>query len=105
MSQDRAYLQFFYSAREIDSFYELETTEILILNLISAIYLENKRLNVSALIAHKEIASPASIHGALKKLIKKKLVNLSYDEDDERVKYPVPTEKALERLKKMNKLF
>lgn len=105
MKNDNPYLHFYILSREIDEAYGMDTTEVRVLNLITTNYFSRKKINISTIIAHKEIASPASIHAALKKLIKKKLLVMTFNEDDERVKYPEPSEVALTRLKKLNKFF
>lgn len=105
MKNDNPYLRFYILSRKIDEAYGMDTTEIRILNLITTNYFARIKINISSIIAHKEIASPASIHAALKKLIKKNLLVMTFNEDDERVKYPEPSEVALTRLKKLNKFF
>ncbi len=105
MATDNPYLKFSVLAEKIDQSYGLSTTEIRLLNLITGSYLEGKAMTVTGLLAVREIASPASLHAALKKLIKKNMIVLLVDGTDERIKRPEPSQLALARLKKLNKLF
>ena len=50
------------------------------------------------------IASPATIHGVIKKLVAKKMLTLEIDATDGRVKYLVPSDEALDLLSKLGKL-
>jgi len=55
----------------------------------------DETLWVQKLLDMKEIASPATIHKEMKKLIKKKLIGFDPDKTDDRVKYLVPTASAV----------
>lgn len=105
MTIESRYLNFSKLAEKIDQSYGLSVTEIRLLNEILESYLDSRVMSVTGLLTLKEIASPASLHAALKKLIKKNMVTLSIDERDERIKRPTPSPLALTRLKKLNKLF
>ena len=84
--------------------YALTNNECLVLRTIIRHYIHNDTLRVRQLIDMEFIASPATIHGVIKKLVAKKMLTLEIDATDGRVKYLVPSDEALDLLSKLGKL-
>ena len=60
-------------------------------------------INVRTLIDKSEIASPATIHRAMKTLISKDLIRTVADEFDGRIKYLEPTSRAIKLFNEIGK--
>ncbi len=84
--------------------YNLTVKECLVLRIITRQYLSNEPFRVKQLLDIDFIASPATIHGVIKKLVAKKVINLVQDKVDGRVKYLVPSAKATDLLGELGKL-
>uniref|UniRef100_UPI004047BBE4 hypothetical protein n=1 Tax=Polynucleobacter sp. TaxID=2029855 RepID=UPI004047BBE4 len=82
----------------------LSVKECLVMRTITRHYINQDVLRVKQLLEMDFIASPATLHGAIKKLVAKKMVILKIDTADGRVKYLIPTNKALELLAELGKL-
>jgi DNA-binding MarR family transcriptional regulator len=89
------YLEFLAYCDQVLSKHKLSTTEFKILRAVTQKSLNGETLWVQNLLDMKEIASSATIHKAMKKLIKKKLIAFNPDKTDDRVKYLVPTPLAV----------
>ena len=81
---------------DINAKYDLDPIQIRVLNEILFAESNNKKINVGQILRHREIASQATLHAALKKLQAKQLI--SYEtENDSRVKYLMLTKLGLKR--------
>lgn len=65
------YLQY---EEDINEIYGLESIQLQVLNHIFYSYNEKKKIKVGDILVLKKIASPATLHAAIKKLITKKLI-------------------------------
>lgn len=99
------YLHFYECATHIDSKLNLDLNEISMLNLVAKAYSTKRAIFVSDLIRQNKVASQATLHKALKKLIAKKLVYSIADGGDARRRRIVLTPQALLRYKKLDKLI
>jgi len=98
------YLNFFETHLQIQKKYDVVDKELCILRLITKAYMSNDPpVRVRTLIDKSEIASPATIHKAMKTLISKGLVKLVADEFDGRVKYLEPTSRAVKLFTEIGK--
>jgi hypothetical protein len=82
----RQYLLYLKQCDEVDDKYNLDATEIKLLNEIATALLAEDSLTVSGALALKKIASPATLHAAMKRLIVKNLI-LQVPAQDSRTKY------------------
>jgi DNA-binding MarR family transcriptional regulator len=89
------YLEFLAHCDQVLSKHKLSTTEFKILRVVTQKALCGETLWVQNLLDMKEVASPATIHKEMKKLIKKRLLRFDLDKTDDRVKYLVPTAAAV----------
>jgi hypothetical protein len=64
--------------------------------------ISKKLITVSDLLRFNQLASPAKIHLTFKRLIKKKMINLGTNPEDERIRYVKPSIVGLRRLEKLN---
>jgi len=67
-----------------------------ILRLISLAYLTDKTVTVSDLLKNTDLGSTPTIQMHIRKLVDKQLVRYGDNPDDRRLKYLLPTEKAIE---------
>jgi DNA-binding MarR family transcriptional regulator len=70
----RQYLLYLKQCDDLDAKYKLDDTEIKLLNEIAYALLAESNLTVSCMLALKKIASPATLHAAMKRLIVKNLI-------------------------------
>ena len=82
----RQYLLYLKQCDDLDAKYELDAIEIKLINEIAFALLAESSLTVSGALALKQIASPATVHAAMKRLIVKNLV-VQIPAKDSRVKY------------------
>ncbi len=82
----RQYLLYLKQCDEVDAKYNLDATEIKLLNEIATALLAEDSLTVSGALALKKIASPATLHAAMKRLIVKNLI-VQVPAQDSRTKY------------------
>jgi DNA-binding MarR family transcriptional regulator len=69
-----AYLKYLKYEEDINDIYALEPIQLQVLNAVFFAVAEKRKIKVGDILVLKKIASPATIHAALKKLIDKKLV-------------------------------
>lgn len=69
-----AYVKYLKYEEDINDIYGLEPIQLQVLNAIFFACAEKRKLKVGDILVLKKIASPATLHAALKKLIDKKLV-------------------------------
>jgi DNA-binding MarR family transcriptional regulator len=82
----RQYLLYLKQCDVLDAKYKLDDIEIKLLNEIAYALLAESSLTVSCALALKQIASPATLHAAMKRLIAKNLI-LQIPAKDSRTKY------------------
>lgn len=87
------------SNRQLD----IDAIDELLLNAIAKASYEERILNVKDLLGLKEIASQATIHGRLKRLVEKKLISLKGNQVDARVKEVMLTKLSTKRFELLNK--
>jgi DNA-binding MarR family transcriptional regulator len=99
-----AYLDFVDKGDLLRVKHELTAKECLVLRVVMRHYINKETLRVRQLIDMDLIASPATIHGVIKKLVAKKMLILEADTVDGRVKFLVPSNEAIDLLSKLGKL-
>ena len=82
----RQYLLYLKQCDDLDAKYKLDDIEIKLLNEIAYALLDESSLTVSGALALKKIASPATLHAAMKRLIAKNLI-MQIPAKDSRTKY------------------
>ncbi len=98
---DNRYLQLMSLLMSVNLEYELTDFEAKVLDEVCRFHIAKKLLNVSDLIKLDHLASPAKIHLTFKRLIKKKMIILGTNPEDERIRYVKPSLVGLRRLEKM----
>lgn len=98
---DNRYLQLMSLLMSVNLEYELTDFEAKVLDEVCRFHIAKKLLNVSDLIKLDHLASPAKIHLTFKRLIKKKMISLGTNPEDERIRYVKPSLVGLRRLEKM----
>lgn len=66
--------------------------------LISLAFLTNKWLTVTTLLKNVNLGSVPTIQRYIRKLVEKKLLSYGDNQDDRRLNYPLPAQKAIELL-------
>ena len=82
---------------------KLDATEEKLLNQLAAVWGADKRITVLEAMDMDSDVSSTTIHRRLKSLSKKGLISLAMDEQDNRVKYVLPTAVATEYFSKLSK--
>jgi DNA-binding MarR family transcriptional regulator len=98
----KKYLIFIEQSNQINQQFELSDREIKLLDLVGMTYYSRRTLFVGDLISNRNIASQATLHATLKKLIHKKLLSIKTDTEDGRAKIVTLTKQALDRYKMLN---
>lgn len=91
-----AYIKYLKSEEAINKMYALDCVQIKVLNAIAILLAANKDSKVGDLLILHSIASPATIHAALKKLTNKKLIAFR-QATDSRARFVELTELGLKR--------
>lgn len=99
-----AYLDFVDRRDSLREQCDLSIKECLVLRIITRRHLNQEPFRVKQLLEMDFIASPATIHGIIKKLVSKKAIKLVQDKTDGRVKYLVPSSKSMNLLAELGKL-
>lgn len=99
-----AYLDFVDRRDSLREQCDLSIKECLVLRIITRRHLNQEAFRVKQLLDMDFIASPATIHGIIKKLVAKKAIKLVQDKTDGRVKYLVPSSKSMNLLAELGKL-
>lgn len=73
----------------------LDPMEERLLNMVSAAWNAGQQVTVMEAMSNMSDASPATVHRRLKTLRSKGMLDLQVDDGDNRVKYIIPTPKAL----------
>jgi DNA-binding MarR family transcriptional regulator len=97
------YLDFLNAREKIMSRYDIQLKECAILRVISRAYLHGDLIKVRTLIDRATIASPATIHKIMKILISKGMVTVNGCKEDGRIKFVIPTAKALKFYRELGK--
>jgi DNA-binding MarR family transcriptional regulator len=97
-----AYIKYLKQEEAINEFYGLDGTQIKVLNAIAYLWCAQKDSKVGDLLTLNSIASPATIHTALKKLTKKNLITFRQAVDS-RARYVELTELGLKRFNDLAK--
>lgn len=87
MSEPNSYLKFLEKLQAKKSSLSLSPTETKLLHAVAQAQDNGDILQVKDLLALGEIASQATLHGSLKKLVEKKLLTTKADKVDGRVKH------------------
>ena len=82
--------------------YELDQTQIRVLNEILFSYSQGREIKVGDILSNRDIASQATSHAALKKLVAKKLISY-LTVSDSRVKYLTITRLGHKRYQDLSK--
>jgi len=98
---DNRYLQLMALFMSINLEYELTDFEAKVLDEVCRFHIAERLLTVSDLLRLDQLASPAKIHLTFKRLIKKKMITLGTNPEDERVRYVKPSTTGLRRLEKL----
>lgn len=98
---DNQYLQLMSLFKIIDVEYGITDFESKVLDDVYRFHISKKLLTVSDLLKLDHLASPAKIHLTFKRLIKKKMIILGTNPEDERIRYVKPSIVGLRRLEKL----
>lgn len=82
----RAYINYLKLEKVINKKYSLDSIETKLLNELGIAFEENRELRVSDILAMRDIASPATLHAALKRLLLRNLV-VHLPQLDSRIKF------------------
>ena len=99
-----AYIHYLRSELAINDQYELDPIQIRVLNEILFSHAAGKEIRVGDILTHQEIASQATLHAALKKLVAEELVSYRTARDT-RAKYLEITKLGYSRYKELAKAF
>ena len=91
--------------RLINQRFNLNDKQAAVLDYVSEKYLSNKTCHVTEITLLKTIGSLTSLHTATKKLVELKLIKVTMDPIDNRLKNVVPTPLALKRLAALVAVF
>lgn len=80
----------------------IQHKESYILRLITLGYLTHSTLTVSDLLKNKDLGSGPTIQSYLTQLVLKQFVKRKINEDDKRVQYLIPTDKAIGLFKELS---
>ena len=97
-----AYIKYLRQEEAINEFYGLDSTQIKVLNAVALLWCDKKDSKVGDLLSLASIASPATIHTALKKLTRKNLIQFR-PATDSRARYVELTELGLKRFNDLAK--
>lgn len=91
-----AYIKYLHLESDLNERYDLDHIQVLVLNCVFLALTNNLTPKVGDILAHREIASQATIHAALKKLKNKKMISF-WSANDSRAKYIELTKLGLKR--------
>ena len=89
------YLEFINARDQINHHYGIDSKSCALLRVILQAFVNDRPMTVSNVIALRHIASPVTLHQGIKHLMSKKLITTKSDPKDGRLKYLVPTNKAI----------
>lgn len=96
------YLTFIDEYTRINRQFDLSHYEIELLDLVAKAHYSNQNIFIGDLIKQRNIASQATLHSVLKRLLEKKLLTCKSYIEDGRNKKVVLTKLALERYKRLD---
>ena len=101
------YLRFLRIARGVDiqniQVKKIDSTALLLLNEIAVQHYDGKNITVTQAMLLTKIASPATVHRKLNKLIEVSLIEQVFEGKNRRTKYLIPTKEAESYFAKMSK--
>ena len=100
----RQYLLYLKQCDDLDAKYKLDDIEIKLLNEIAYALLAESCLTVSGMLTLKKIASPATLHAAMKRLIAKNLI-VQIPAKDSRAKYLDLSKSSWKRYSELSDIF
>jgi hypothetical protein len=98
------YLDFINARDQINHRYGIDEKSCSLLRIIVQAFVDNRPITVSDVIMMRHIASPVTLHQGTKHLIGKKLIATKSDPKDGRLKYLVPTSKAIKMYTELSAL-
>lgn len=98
------YLEFINARDQINHRYGIDSKSCALLRVILQAFVNEQPITVSNVIALRHIASPVTLHQGIKHLISKKLITTKSDSKDGRLKYLVPTNKAIKLYQELSAL-
>lgn len=104
MATSFEYLDFINARDRINQKYDVDLKSCILLRAVLQAYSTDQLVTVSDVITLKHIASPVTLHTGIKELINKKLITTKSDPKDGRIKYLVPTARALKLYRELSDL-
>jgi DNA-binding MarR family transcriptional regulator len=104
MTTQFEYLDFINARDQINRTYGIDTKSCALLRVIVQAFVDNRSITVSDVIMMRHIASPVTLHQGIKYLIGKKLIAAKSNPNDGRIKFLVPTGKAIKLYRELSSL-
>lgn len=104
MAMGFEYLDFINARDRINQKYDVDLKSCILLRAVMQAYATDRLVTVSDVITLKHIASPVTLHTGIKELISKKLIATKSDPKDGRIKYLIPTARALKLYRELSNL-
>lgn len=104
MRAEFEYLDFVNERDQISLRYEVDAKSCAILRIILQAYVNDEPIAVSNVLVLRHIASPVTLHQGIKYLINKKLIATKSDPTDGRIKFLLPTDKAIKLYRELSAL-
>jgi DNA-binding MarR family transcriptional regulator len=98
------YLDFINARDQINHRHGIDSKSCALLRVIIQAFVNNQLITVSNVITLRHIASPVTLHQGIKHLLSKKLITTKSDSKDGRLKYLVPTNKAIKLYRELSAL-
>jgi DNA-binding MarR family transcriptional regulator len=89
------YLDFINARDQINHRFGIDSKSCALLRVVVQAFVNDQPITVSNVITLRHIASPVTLHQGIKHLMSKKLIATKSDPKDGRLKYLVPTNKAI----------
>lgn len=102
LASESKYLDFAEALDKVRAQYQINPAEWKTLRTIARYHLKGAPVKTIDLLHMQELASPATIHKMIKNLIAKGMVSIHFDDRDGRLKFLVPTTKALNTFKQLS---
>ena len=99
------YLSKIDKARSLNKSYHLNDRQAFILDYVCEKHLSHKGCRINEIILLKTAGSPATLHAVTKELARLRLIKVSVDPADNRMKNVLPTSLALQRLNALVSIF
>jgi hypothetical protein len=98
------YLDFINARDQINHRHGIDLKSCVLLRVIVQAFVNEQPMTVSNVIMLRHIASPVTLHQGIKHLISKKLIATKSGPKDGRLKYLVPTQKAIKLYRELSSL-